>query len=81
MAIALAINLAMLAVAVAGWLAFDSVALLETYRARDALRGKELAWDGGRGVGAGVDGAGRLVVQLPGGGRTALDAGEVHLLR
>jgi BirA family transcriptional regulator, biotin operon repressor / biotin---[acetyl-CoA-carboxylase] ligase len=62
-------------------LALDSVALLETYRARDALRGKELAWDGGRGVGAGVDGAGRLVVALPGGGRTALDAGEVHLLR
>jgi BirA family transcriptional regulator, biotin operon repressor / biotin---[acetyl-CoA-carboxylase] ligase len=30
---------------------------------------------------AGIDGDGRLVVELPGGGRTALDAGEVHLTR
>ena len=28
---------------------------------------------------AGVDGCGRLIVQLAGGGRTELDAGEVHL--
>ena len=62
-------------------LALDSVALLEAYRARDALRGHEVAWAEGRGRAAGVDGAGRLVVELPGGGRTALDAGEVHLLR
>jgi BirA family biotin operon repressor/biotin-[acetyl-CoA-carboxylase] ligase len=61
-------------------LALDSVALLEAYRGRDALRGKQVAWDGGRGVGAGVDGAGRLVVDLAGSGQTALSAGEVHLL-
>jgi biotin-(acetyl-CoA carboxylase) ligase len=30
---------------------------------------------------AGIDGAGRLVVELGDGGRTALSAGEVHLLR
>ena len=27
----------------------------------------------------GIDGEGRLVVELPAGGRTSLDAGEVHL--
>jgi BirA family transcriptional regulator, biotin operon repressor / biotin---[acetyl-CoA-carboxylase] ligase len=62
-------------------LALDSSALLEAYRARDALRGHEVEWSGGRGTAAGIDGEGRLVVQLAGGGRTALGAGEVHLLR
>jgi BirA family biotin operon repressor/biotin-[acetyl-CoA-carboxylase] ligase len=62
-------------------LALDTSALLEAYRARDALRGHEVAWSGGRGTAAGIDEAGRLVVQLGDGGRTALSAGEVHLLR
>ena len=62
-------------------LALDDAALLEAYRARDALRGHEVAWSGGRGTAAGIDGAGRLVVELADGGRTALSAGEVHLLR
>ena len=62
-------------------LALDTSALLEAYRARDALRGHEVSWSGGRGTAAGIDGAGRLVVELAGGGRTALSAGEVHLLR
>jgi BirA family biotin operon repressor/biotin-[acetyl-CoA-carboxylase] ligase len=61
-------------------LALEDAALLEAYRGRDALRGQEIAWAGGRGRAAGVDGAGRLVVELPEGGRTALSAGEVHLL-
>jgi BirA family transcriptional regulator, biotin operon repressor / biotin---[acetyl-CoA-carboxylase] ligase len=60
-------------------LALEPAALLDAYRARDGLRGREIAWSGGRGRAAGIDGAGRLVVELPGGGRTALDAGEVHL--
>lgn len=60
-------------------LALGESALLEAYRARDALAGREIAWNGGRGRAAGIDGAGRLVVELAGGGRTALDAGEVHL--
>jgi BirA family biotin operon repressor/biotin-[acetyl-CoA-carboxylase] ligase len=54
--------------------------ILEAWRARDALRGREIAWSGGSGRAEGVDGLGRLVVSLPGGGRTELDAGEVHLL-
>jgi BirA family biotin operon repressor/biotin-[acetyl-CoA-carboxylase] ligase len=60
-------------------LALDTADLLDAWRARDALRGREITWAGGRGRAAGIDGAGRLVVELPGGGRTALEAGEVHL--
>ncbi|MCW3013814.1 MAG: biotin--[acetyl-CoA-carboxylase] ligase [Solirubrobacterales bacterium] len=55
--------------------------LLDAWRARDALRGREIRWSGGSGTAAGVDGDGRLVVELDGGGRTTLDAGEVHLGR
>jgi BirA family transcriptional regulator, biotin operon repressor / biotin---[acetyl-CoA-carboxylase] ligase len=62
-------------------LALDEAALLDAYRARDALRGREVSWATGRGRAAGIDGAGRLVVELPEGGRTALNAGEVHLER
>jgi BirA family biotin operon repressor/biotin-[acetyl-CoA-carboxylase] ligase len=64
-----------------GALALDTSALLDAYRARDALRGREVSWSGGRGTAVGIDGAGRLVVELADGGRTALSAGEVHLLR
>jgi BirA family transcriptional regulator, biotin operon repressor / biotin---[acetyl-CoA-carboxylase] ligase len=60
-------------------LALEPVALLDAWRARDALLGREVAWAGGRGRAAGIDGEGRLVVERPDGGRTALDAGEVHL--
>jgi BirA family biotin operon repressor/biotin-[acetyl-CoA-carboxylase] ligase len=52
---------------------------LAAWRERDALRGREIAWQGGRGRAEGIDGEGRLVVELTGGGRTALGAGEVHL--
>jgi BirA family biotin operon repressor/biotin-[acetyl-CoA-carboxylase] ligase len=62
-------------------LAVDATSLLSAYRDRDALRGREISWAGGHGRAGGIDGAGRLVVELPGGGRTALDAGEVHLQR
>jgi BirA family biotin operon repressor/biotin-[acetyl-CoA-carboxylase] ligase len=53
---------------------------LEAWRARDVLRGRTIAWAGGRGRAEGIDGTGRLVVVLDDGGRTALSAGEVHLL-
>ncbi|MCW3041054.1 MAG: biotin--[acetyl-CoA-carboxylase] ligase [Solirubrobacterales bacterium] len=62
-------------------LALTSGDLLDAWRARDVLRGRAVSWTGGHGTAAGVDGAGRLVVELDGGGRTALDAGEVHLAR
>ncbi|MEA2248978.1 MAG: BirA family transcriptional regulator [Solirubrobacteraceae bacterium] len=60
-------------------LALETPALLDAWRARDALRGRMIAWAGGRGRAAGIDGDGRLVVELAGGGQTALEAGEVHL--
>jgi BirA family biotin operon repressor/biotin-[acetyl-CoA-carboxylase] ligase len=60
-------------------LALPPAALLEAYRERDALAGRPVSWSDARGTAAGVDAAGRLLVDLDGGGRTALDAGEVHL--
>jgi BirA family biotin operon repressor/biotin-[acetyl-CoA-carboxylase] ligase len=60
-------------------LALPSAGLLDAWRARDALQGRAIAWSAGAGTAAGIDGEGRLIVELPGGGRTALDAGEVHL--
>jgi BirA family biotin operon repressor/biotin-[acetyl-CoA-carboxylase] ligase len=56
-----------------------SAAALDAWRARDALREREISWAGGRGHANGVDGNGRLIVELTGGDRTTLDAGEVHL--
>jgi BirA family biotin operon repressor/biotin-[acetyl-CoA-carboxylase] ligase len=72
-------TLAELLAALERTLALDTAGLLEAYRARDALRGRPITWAGGSGVADGIDGAGRLVVELEGGGHTALDAGEVHL--
>jgi BirA family transcriptional regulator, biotin operon repressor / biotin---[acetyl-CoA-carboxylase] ligase len=60
-------------------LALDRAALLDAWRARDALLGRDVSWADGAGRAAGIDGDGRLVVELPGGGRTALESGEVHL--
>ena len=54
---------------------------LEAWRERDALRGRMVSWSTGRGRAAGIDGMGRLVVELPEGGQTELGAGEVHLER
>ncbi|HEY3758193.1 MAG TPA: biotin--[acetyl-CoA-carboxylase] ligase [Solirubrobacteraceae bacterium] len=52
---------------------------LDAWRTRDALRGSEIAWGDGHGRADGIDDAGRLLVRLPDGARTALAAGEVHL--
>jgi BirA family biotin operon repressor/biotin-[acetyl-CoA-carboxylase] ligase len=60
-------------------LAQDAAAILADYRARDALLGHEVRWQHGRGVAAGIDDAGRLLVDCADGVRVALDAGEVHL--
>jgi len=54
---------------------------LAALRARDALLGRPVHWAQGSGTGAGIDDAGALLVRLPGGGLTTLDAGEVHLGR
>jgi BirA family biotin operon repressor/biotin-[acetyl-CoA-carboxylase] ligase len=60
-------------------LALEPSALLDAWRSRDALAGREVAWAGGSGIARGVDEEGRLVVEQPDGSFAALDAGEVHL--
>jgi BirA family biotin operon repressor/biotin-[acetyl-CoA-carboxylase] ligase len=60
-------------------LALKPAALLGAFRERDALLGRAVRWRDGQGTAAGIDDAGRLLVDAPGGRRTALDAGEVHL--
>jgi BirA family transcriptional regulator, biotin operon repressor / biotin---[acetyl-CoA-carboxylase] ligase len=61
------------------WVEADRATILAAWRARDALRGREVAWDGGTGVAAGIDDSGDLLVVAAGGDRVPLTAGEVHL--
>lgn len=61
------------------WLKASEEEVLEAVRARDALLEQPVRWAGGTGLGAGIDGDGRLVV-VTAGGRVALDSGEVHLV-
>jgi BirA family transcriptional regulator, biotin operon repressor / biotin---[acetyl-CoA-carboxylase] ligase len=85
-----------LVAALQGRLAAPKHELLDGWRERDALYGREIEWgpggpdespeglpsaelSGGRGRAEGIDDAGRLLVALPGGGRRALNAGEVRL--
>jgi BirA family biotin operon repressor/biotin-[acetyl-CoA-carboxylase] ligase len=67
--------------ALARSLSLPPLELLDAWRARDALLGRQVSWSAGSGTAAGIDGEGRLVVELAAGGRTALHAGEVHLQR
>jgi BirA family biotin operon repressor/biotin-[acetyl-CoA-carboxylase] ligase len=61
------------------WLNSTGTEVLQAVRARDALHGGPVRWEGGSGTGAGIDDSGRLLVALPDGSSAALDAGEVHL--
>jgi BirA family biotin operon repressor/biotin-[acetyl-CoA-carboxylase] ligase len=61
------------------WIAAEPEAVLERFRARDALLDRQVRWAGGHGTAAGIDDDGRLVVRGPDGGRVRLEAGEVHL--
>jgi BirA family biotin operon repressor/biotin-[acetyl-CoA-carboxylase] ligase len=63
----------------ARWIEERPARVLAAWRQRDALRGREVAWEGGSGIADGVDDRGCLVVVSPGGGRTVLSAGDVHL--
>jgi len=66
-------------------LAEPSEQTLAAWSARDALRGRPVEWGPpgeapqGGGIAQGIDGDGRLVVALDGGGQTTLSSGEVHL--
>jgi len=61
------------------WLQASEDEVLEAVRLRDALREQPVRWTGGSGIGAGIDGDGRLVVATSD-GRVALESGEVHLV-
>ena len=60
------------------WIPAPEEEVLTAFRDRDALRDRHVRWAGGEGRGAGIDGAGRLVVAV-GEGTVTLEAGEVHL--
>jgi BirA family transcriptional regulator, biotin operon repressor / biotin---[acetyl-CoA-carboxylase] ligase len=61
------------------WVDAEPAAVLQAFRDRDALRGREVRWSEGEGTAAGVDERGNLVVVAVGGERLSLGAGEVHL--
>jgi BirA family transcriptional regulator, biotin operon repressor / biotin---[acetyl-CoA-carboxylase] ligase len=63
------------------WAAAGEDEVLAGFRARDALRGREVSWEKGSGVADGIDERGNLIVELSDGERQALGAGEVHLAR
>jgi BirA family biotin operon repressor/biotin-[acetyl-CoA-carboxylase] ligase len=65
--------------ALSSWCVAEPAAVLERFRERDALRGREVAWAGGVGRADGVDESGNLLVLTAGGERRTLGAGEVHL--
>lgn len=62
------------------WLSASPSEVLAEVRDRDALLGQPVRWAAGEGIGAGIDGDGRLVVTTAD-GRVTLEAGEVHLGR
>jgi BirA family biotin operon repressor/biotin-[acetyl-CoA-carboxylase] ligase len=62
------------------WLGAPPGQVLESWRERDALLGAPVAWNGGRGTGAGITDTGALRVETDA-GIVELDAGEVHLQR
>jgi BirA family biotin operon repressor/biotin-[acetyl-CoA-carboxylase] ligase len=67
------------------WVEADPDTVRERFAARDALRDRELSWEGGpdaggrSGTGAGIDERGNLLVRGPGGALTSLGSGEVRL--
>jgi BirA family transcriptional regulator, biotin operon repressor / biotin---[acetyl-CoA-carboxylase] ligase len=69
-----------------GWVDASAAEVLRAFSDRDALRGRQLRWEGaggeasaGAGVGAGIDARGNLLVDADSGERLALGAGEVQL--
>ncbi|HEU5104726.1 MAG TPA: biotin--[acetyl-CoA-carboxylase] ligase [Solirubrobacterales bacterium] len=63
------------------WVNAEPSAVLAEWRNRDALQGREVAWENGSGVADGIDDRGYLVVVTPSGDRITIGAGEVHLTR
>jgi len=63
------------------WIGAAESVVVDAWDARDALRDQDVTWPGGRGVAAGVDAHGRLLVTQDDGTQLSLDAGEVVLAR
>jgi BirA family transcriptional regulator, biotin operon repressor / biotin---[acetyl-CoA-carboxylase] ligase len=63
----------------ASWVEAKLKEILADWRARDALKGRQISWQGGEGVADGIEDSGDLVVVAGGGDRVVLGAGEVHL--
>ena len=63
------------------WLGRSDKEILAAFATRDALRGKMVIWDQGRGRAHGVNDRGCLLVTAGDGGEHALSAGEVHLVQ
>jgi BirA family transcriptional regulator, biotin operon repressor / biotin---[acetyl-CoA-carboxylase] ligase len=61
------------------WVRAGGDEVLGAFRARDALSGKRIAWDGGEGTAESIDERGHLVVATGADERVSLGAGEVHL--
>lgn len=61
------------------WIDADNDRTLTAFRERDALKGREISWDGGSGVAAGIDADGHLLVTAAGGSTVAIGAGQVDL--
>jgi len=60
------------------WVTAKEADILDAWRERDALRGREVAWEDGSGIADGIDDRGHLAV-LVAGDRVLLGAGDVHL--
>jgi BirA family biotin operon repressor/biotin-[acetyl-CoA-carboxylase] ligase len=71
--------------ALSEWVEAPRELLVEEFRRRDALAGREISWEGGSseagrtGVADGIDERGNLLVRTPGGEVVSLGSGEVHL--
>ncbi|MFL5871746.1 MAG: biotin--[acetyl-CoA-carboxylase] ligase [Solirubrobacterales bacterium] len=63
----------------ARWVAASDDEVLAAFRARDALCGRRISWQGGEGTAEEIDERGHLVVEKADGERVSLGAGEVHL--
>ena len=73
-------SLTRLLVLLEDWLARSDAEVRDAWRGRDALAGRVVEWNGGRGVALGIDDRGHLLVRRDDDGRDeALNAGEVHL--
>ena len=63
----------------AHWVGAEQEEVLDEWRRRDGLRGREVSWEDGSGVADGIDDRGNLIVAVAGGDRVSLGAGEAQL--